>query len=486
MEAISDARIGPRSVRGSHKKAARTWFPLLGVGATIIGTIAAINSIPDDPQPRGALFWPALCLGLGLLTAPLIGLRKQITSALRTENLLMVGLVYWLLLDLLQGAYPLTGIYYDDVVLAFTAVGLMAAGIWIGTLGVGWPLPNLVVRVMEEPLSNDGLFLALWASFLLGVFYYAYSSDFDPAVMIAGLGACRFCAPWARGALGGSDAFIEHLKYFGYSLPALTVLIAHRDGWVRPRAILGIIMSIVIIAFLVQEGGRRVVGVVVGSGLLTWMLLQGRITGKMVIGGFVAIVIVLFGLEQILHYRSQGFAQSNSSLQSLQPSLDDAVDGAVVHVDDNFFRLSQMVRLFPDVQSYVDFQPLFYAAVMPVPRVLWPGKPTDVGYDLAKLLSAKGVSLTQSIIGELYAMHGLLVVFIGGFVYGRMANMWNKILAMRGNVGKPMIYGLGAMVLFVGLRSLVDLVIMSYGVLGWLVLAKLLPRAKSGTVAKPG
>src|SRR5262249_20714065 len=162
-----------------------------------------------------------------------------------------------------------------------------------------------------------------------------------------------------------------------YALPALTVLIAHRDGWVRPRAILGIIMSIIIIAFLAQEGGRRVVGVVVGAGLLTWMLLQGRIAGKMVVFGLVAVGIVLFGLEQILHYRGQGFAQSNSSLE---PSLGDAVGGPVLHVDDNFFRLGQIVQNFPDVQSYVDFQPLFYAAVMPVPRALWPGKPTDAGY----------------------------------------------------------------------------------------------------------
>ena len=31
----------------------------------------------------------------------------------------MIGLIYWLLLDLLQGAYPLIDVSYDDVILAF-------------------------------------------------------------------------------------------------------------------------------------------------------------------------------------------------------------------------------------------------------------------------------------------------------------------------------------------------------------------------------
>ena len=82
-------------------------------------------------------------------------------------------------------------------------------------------------------------------------------------------------------------------------------------------------------------------------------------------------------------------------------------------------------------------------------------------------------------------MHGLIVVFIGGLVFGRIANMWNKILAVPG-VGKSMIYSVGIMVLFAGLRSMQDLVIMSYGLLGWFVIASLLRSARSRAVARPG
>jgi hypothetical protein len=122
---------------------------------------------------------------------------------------------------------------------------------------------------------------------------------------------------------------------------------------------------------------------------------------------------------------------------------------------------------------------------LPIPRILWPGKPSGPGYDLPTMLGLKGVSLTTSIIGDLYAMHGLVVVFIGGLVFGRFANMWNKVLAVPG-VGKSIMYGFGVMVLFAGLRSMQDLIIMSYGLLGWLVIASLLRSTRSTTVARPG
>ena len=465
---------------GGSRTSNNTWLAALGVTAVTCGAMAAIASIPGDPQPSGALFWPALWCSLGLLAVPVLGLRNDSAALLRTEHVLMVGLVYWLLLDPLQGAYPLEGVAPDDVVLAFVAIGTMAGGIWIGIAGTGWPLPNVVLRAVRQPLSSKSLFKAVCLTFLLGMFYFAFSSDFDPVTMIDGLGASRFSAPWSRGALGGAEAFVEHLKYFGFVLPSLTVLIARRERWIRPRTVCAAIMSLIMILFLAQDGGRRIIGVAAGAALAAWLLSQERVRPKVLIGGLVAAVSLLAGMELMLAYRSVGF----SSL--LQASGQD-MEISRLHVDDNFLRLSQIVRIFPDVQSYVDLQPMSYALARPIPRFFWSGKPSDPGYDLAALLGLSGVSLTQSIVGELYAMHGLFVVFIGGLVFGRIANMWNKILLVPGGSGKPMIYGLGVMVLLAALRSMQDLIIMSYGLLGWLVIAGFLPDGRAETaVAKPG
>src|SRR5205823_13006334 len=126
--------------------------------AVVIGVVAAIASIPDDPEPSGALFWPALWLSLGLLSVPIFRASTEMSVLLRTEHCLMLGLVYWLLLDPIQGAYPLYGVSYSDVALAFIAIGTMAFGIWVGLVGRGWSVPRLVLRAAKQPLSTKTLF----------------------------------------------------------------------------------------------------------------------------------------------------------------------------------------------------------------------------------------------------------------------------------------------------------------------------------------
>ena len=53
-----------------------------------------------------------------------------------------------------------------------------------------------------------------------------------------------------------------------------------------------------------------------------------------------------------------------------------------LHVDDNFLRLAQVIQLVPAQHDYVYLQQLIFTAVRPVPRVFWPGKPIDPGFDL--------------------------------------------------------------------------------------------------------
>jgi len=475
MAKIDRAALEPQQGSGANNREV-DHRSFLGAAAALCGTLAAIISIPADPRPSGALIWPAVWCSIGLLTAPLLGLRNSIQTILRTENLLMIGLIYWLLLDLLQGAYPID-VSYDDVSLAFTALGTMAVGIWVGTLGTGWSPPQLVLRVAKRQFSSAMLFRALWVAFFLGMFYFAYSSDFDLSIMIEALGWCRFCAPWSTSESGGWNAFAVHLQYFGFVLPSLTVLIAHREGWLRPKAIVGTILSIVMVMFFAQGGGRRVIGVVIGAALLTWLVLQVRLRPKFLIGGLIGAILILVFMELMFQVRTFGYSASyqETGLRSQ----------ALVRVDDNFLRLCQIMHLVPDVQPYVDLQPLYYALAMPIPRALWEGKPSDPGYNLPKLLGFRGASLSQSIIGELYAMHGLIVVFLGGLIFGRIANMWNKILDVSG-ADRSMIYGIGVMILFTGLRSTLDLVIMSYGLLGWFVIVGLLPHTRSEALPTPG
>ncbi len=471
MEMPVEHAVARARAQSEGSWAVNSRYSFIGAAAVVIGVVAAIASIPDDPQPIGALFWPALWLSLGLLSVPVFRASTDTSVLLRTEHCLMLGLFYWLLLDPIQGAYPLDGVSYGDVALAFIAIGIMAVGIWIGSVGRGWSLPGLVLRAAKQPLSTKSLFAAAILTFCLGMFNFAFTSGFDPSVMIDGLAACRFCAPWSRGIFGGTDAFAEHLKYFGYVLPSLTVMIAQQSNWVRVRTVVVATMSGVMMIFLAQEGGRRNIGVLVGAALITWMLFQAQLKARVVIGGLVGVACLLYGMEEMLRYRSTGFGDESARLPQEAEIF--------LHVDDNFLRLSQVVQLFPDVQPYANLQPLLYALAKPIPRVLWEGKPSDPGYEFTTLVGETGVTLSHTIVGELYAMRGLLAVMIGGLFFGRLANMWNKLLLIQGGAARPMTYGLGVMVAIAALRSMQDMVIMSYGLLGWFVIARLLPQPEA-------
>lgn len=456
---------------------------LMGLVFVSIGTVAAIFAVPEDPQPAAALQLSASLLGIGLMAAPVLRIGRDHTSLLRTENALMFGLVYWLLLDPIQALYPMYGISYDVVVTEFIAIWLFACSVWIGVAGSGISPPRFLNRVAQLAIPDATLFKMIMASFILGIFYFAYSSDFNIGTMIDGLGRSRFAAPWSRRSLGDANAFVEQLSYFGYILPSLTVLLAHRRGWLQPHVILAIVLAAVMFAFLSQSGGRRIAGVIIGSALVSWMLLQQRFNLKLIVGTAVAILGLLAIMQTILSYRVSGFNTLFSEEGSLRDSAAESA-GWKIQVDDNFLRFAQVIQVFPDIVPNLGLQPLTYNLVKPVPRVLWPDKPTSAGYDLTEILGMRGVSLTSSILGEFYAMSGLFAVCLGGLFFGLLGSMWNRVLDSPGGNSRGLTYGVGLMDMVAGLRSMQDLVLMSYGLLGWIVIASALARRRAARAAK--
>jgi hypothetical protein len=458
----------------SGQRANENLYSLVGLLTVLGGLGAAIAFMPDDPQPMGAMFWPALCLALGLL-APILRVRASLKSLLRSEHFLMGALVYWLVLDMLQSAYPLHQVTYESVVMAMIAIGAMAIGIWIGAVGNGWQVPKFILRAARISITDSRLFLAVWITFFLGMFHFALSSGFDLLVMIDGLGSVRFGAPWDRGAMGDWSSFSGHMTYFGYVLPSLTVLLAHQRGWLHYRVIISGTFSVIVLLFLIQSNGRRVIGVVVGAALVSWLLMQKRLRPKLVIAVMIVSTMLLTLMQAIVMYRKvgiEGWLRGDSPTEMISH----------LHVDDNFLRLSQITALFPEITPYVGLQPLIYVLVRPIPRAFWHDKPVDPGYDLPTLVGLKGsegTSLSHAIVGELYAVYGLLAVFLGGLFFGRLARMWNKVLDVPGGSEKTLVYGLGIMVLFVSIRSMQDFVIMSYGLFGWIVVAGIIRSRKT-------
>ncbi len=454
-----------------------TWrSTLLGIFSTGMATSIAVLLVPEDPTPPGALFYPALVLSAGLALAPVAAALRQPKAILRGESLLALAPIYWLLLDLLQGVYSLDDITADNVRVAFIGIGLFVIAVWLGAIRRPWRIPAPFIRSVSQEFSLNTYFALAIACFAIGMLNFAIACNFNVSEMVYYLGQERWAAPWGRGQLGGWDAFLDHLQYFGYLLPILTVVIARRAGLRSPRTLICIAMSIVMTLFLAQSGSRRVIGVVAGMALVLWVLDQQRLRIKHLFTTAFAILALLLTLQIMLEYRNVGlgalFGNTDVSMSS-RKEKSQLLEVEHLRVDDNFYRLCQIIQLIPQSHGYVYHKYLVYVLVRPVPRVFWPEKPVDPGFDLPTALGVEGVSFSYSVIGELYMSLGLFGIALGGWFYGRVAAMASGLLKRVTTQGALVIYSIVVMALFSGMRSILELILVSYVVLAWVGLSQL-------------
>ena len=456
----------------------------MAILSTAIATMLSILLIPEDPSAEGALFYPALVMSAGLAMAPVAAALRYPKALLRGESLLSLAPIYWLLLDLLQGVYGLQDITADQVRQAFLAIGIFVVMVWLGAIRRPWRIPQVVISSVSQEFSINTYFALAVACFFIGMLNYAVPCNFNVFEMVHYLGQDRWAAPWGRGQLGGWEAFLDHLQYFGYLLPVLTVVIVRRVGVRNARTIICIGMSIVIALFLAQSGSRRVIGVVGGMALILWILDQRRLRIKHLLTTVLAVVALLLALQFMLEYRSVGLGVlvGNGEISSGRPEKRQILEEQHLRVDDNFYRLCQIIQLIPESYPFVYHKYLVYVVVRPVPRVFWPGKPVDPGFDLPTALGVQGVSYSYSVIGELYMSLGFIGIALGGWFYGRVASTASGLLARCTTQGALVIYSIVVMALFSGMRSILELILVSYVVLAWVGISHLFIKLRHAKV----
>jgi hypothetical protein len=206
-----------------------------------------------------------------------------------------------------------------------------------------------------------------------------------------------------------------------------------------------------------------------------WVLDQQRLRLKHLFTTAFAIVALLLTLQIMLEYRNVGLGAlfGNTDVSMSRREKSQLLEVEHLRVDDNFYRLCQIIQLIPQSHGYVYHKYLVYVLVRPVPRVFWPEKPVDPGFDLPTALGVEGVSFSYSVIGELYMSLGLLGIALGGWFYGRVAAMASGLLKRVTTQGALVIYSIVVMALFSGMRSILELILVSYVVLAWVGLSQL-------------
>ena len=431
---------------------------LTACGLALVATfLASAIFFPVNPAPQGALMVPGIILAVGIVLVPALRLISGSPSLTNTENFVAAGYVLWLLVDLMQGGDGLDGASTNGLQLALTAVGVSAAAMWFGAARRPWTLPGWMVEGVSRPLDRVTVARAIPVCFLLGMSNYLYSVNFDIPAMFSYLGQSRWSAPWVRGQLGGWEAFRDQAPYFGYVLPSLTALLIARRGLFKFQSALALACTGIMLTFISQGGGRRLVAVTVGAGLMVWVQANPSRRFRNIVVVAAGAVALAWTAQFMLNIRTRGY----------QDFLIRGSEFDYLHIDDNFLRLAQIIDLVPSKRAYVGSQQVVFTLVRPIPRVFWPGKPVDPGFDLPSEVGMKGVSLSSSIVGEWYLSLGWIAVIFGGWLHGRLASTTNSLRDLGNQVGNPIVFSLSVMVLIAGLRSMQELVLMSYALIAW-------------------
>lgn len=445
---------------------------MLGIA---LGTLAAVLLIPEDYYEPGGLRLPVIAMCIGLLTGPALSSLTDLRVWIRAESVMLLGLIYWLLMEPLGAGYSAYQLTRESLVEAFVLIGLFGVLILVGSrlahLSYGLdarPAPA------EPDFSTEWLFGLLLVASLLGLMARLIPCSFSPECMIGGLFRARGEGPWNRGVIGDSGAIVSHLGYFGYLALPLTIALHHRLQRIDWRVALGTVLATLFLLYLIRDGGRRLVGMALGAGFITWLLLQPRLGPRQVLTAAAAVLGMMALLQIMLVFRlSEGGVVSNlvSGDAFAENPLDD------VHVDNNFHFFVRVLDLMPEFRDFTGWDAIIYWAVRPIPRVFWPDKPISPGISIPYEMNeywGPNFTLTISAIGDWYIAFGIWSVaaaaLLMGFLGGRLVLVW-----MGHTLRQKLLYSLGLMWLFISLRSYLELILMTYPILALWVLAKLVP-----------
>jgi hypothetical protein len=415
--------------------------------------------IPEfDHHERFALWIPALILSVGLLAGVLIAAVCSPASLLRTESILSFGLVYWVMLDAIQGSYGLWGTSREAIETAFLGTALFAVAIWlVSAAPAGISKPNNTV--LSGDLSPGLVFGVGLISFMAGMLQPMLACNLNPGCLAEAFFMRWDTVPWRNFSLGeggsGLNTLLKYVGFLGFLTLPLSAVLVRLEGRLSWRVILLSLLGMLVLMLLIQSGARRIVGMTVASTGLLWVLLRPDVKLRHLLRLAIIGIGLLLVLEAMVSWRAIGIG---TGLMSGAPLVGKSEN--TLSVDKNFYYMTHAMTIVPERHPYKPVEGLLFTLGAPIPRSVWPGKPAQRGIDLTRLIGerkAPGFTWTCSAVCDFYLMGGLWVIAFGGLIFGILARACNQLLFQPLTVRSRLLYAFTVMILFIGLRAIRDL-----------------------------
>ena len=426
----------------------------------------------------------ALVLAIGM------DVHKDIRRIVSARNVGLLTLMAWFLYEAITMPEELTkfstpdGTYYYTQDQYNVSIGyvLLAAG---GMLGVYHSSKTGVFDDFASRVYRADRPDILWLVFLLGlaigVAPLLYASNFDVWYIVSS--AFQFGKRWsgrfARSRYGNlADAFMELQMFLKAIVPVAIVLMANRK----------------------VSGGKKLFCL----GFLAWMIARSVVSGTrsnvlLVLLPVLAAIYwklkpstqkfaVAVGLPLAVLVAVQWSAAVVKNRESGEFRWEDAQSAEYVGLEMHRELMYLSVSV-PDRMEYRYGHTYFVQLVNPVPRALWPGKPTeDAGLLMARArgeVTADGEPyLTRSpgLVGEMYWNFGVIGILVMSGLLGYVLRSWDRMLEiLPGSFFLFVVFAAGLAMIFLSGRSLTMSIY--YGMISFYVLLVLMDK-RMGTLAE--
>ena len=129
----------------------------------------------------------------------------------------------------------------------------------------------------------------------------------------------------------------------------------------------------------------------------------------------IMLAFLFIGMILMLQFRTVGLGELSSTEEA-----------GSLYIDWDIVSISRLTSKFPDVYDYLGLEIPINALIRPIPRVLWPGKPTGLSVPIETALDfGEGLTVSCTYVGEAYMAGGLLAVLIISSPFGAAAEVWN-------------------------------------------------------------
>ncbi|HWV81868.1 MAG TPA: O-antigen polymerase [Hyphomicrobiaceae bacterium] len=411
----------------------------------VMGALLASTAARMAGSTNEAFSLAAATFGCAVAIALFIESRPGVRSLFRVD-IFMIVVLYGL--TFLEFLFPQDDLSFrltpDDAWSAIDVTLCAFVGLALGrhavTMYAGQTLSDMAMG-----LSPSRMFGLLLACTLVGYAHILLAVNFDVFEALRQMTWPRFTQAWTRGRTGGASALLSELGLLIFLLPPLVgaILAEHQRYRAYQKAVALLILALTL--FYGFSGGTRYVFLTyLATFGASYLMLRPNISwSSLILVGLPLAVMAAAGAYYMAALRTLGLDNWELAVERTDR----------VFVDMNILNIAGLIQVFPDQHDYLGLEVPFIAAIRPIPRVLWSGKPEGLSISIEEVLGAQGWTLSATYVGELWMAGGLFAVVLASLIFGAAGARWNRLGATaQGNLDK-IVFATGFFAAGLGMRS---------------------------------